>query len=86
MIIFATCDSLIECLKCLMHDDNDPNDVAKKPHDITHGPDALRYFAQTWVLPGNQLEAEEEEEDEGGVIDYRSAMCGGKITQSYIRA
>lgn len=86
LIVFSTCDSLIECIKCLMHDDNDPNDVAKKPHDITHGPDALRYFAQTWVLPGMMPEAEEEEEDEGGVLDYRSAMCGGKITQSYIRA
>ena len=47
LIIFDTCGELIDCLKCLQHDKTDPNDAAKHPHQITHGPDALRYFAQT---------------------------------------
>ena len=25
------------------------NDAATEPHEITHGPDALRYFAIYWV-------------------------------------
>lgn len=88
LIVFNTCESLIECVKCLMHDDNNPNDVAKKPHDITHGPDALRYFAQTWVLPGGiQDQQEEDDFDEpDAAISYHTAMCGGTVTQSYIRA
>ena len=86
LMIFSTCDSLIECIKCLMHDDADPNDVAKKPHEITHGPDALRYFAQTYVLPGGITEVAEYEDEDTGVVDYHTAMCGGKVTRSYICA
>ena len=87
LVIFSTCESLIECVKCLMHDSNDPNDVAKNPHEITHGPDALRYFAQTYVLPGKMRRQEEDEEEEApAAMDYRTAMCGGRPTQSYIRA
>ena len=85
LVIFATCESLIECIKCLMHDDTDPNDVAK-PHEITHGPDALRYFAQTYVLPGELVEEDDEEDEGGGTVDYKAAMCGGKVTRSYLSA
>lgn len=86
LIIFNTCESLIDCIKCLMHDDNDPNDVAKKLHDITHGPDALRYFAQTYILPGGIQDEEDEEDDdfEDAVMDYHTAMCGRTPTMGYI--
>lgn len=83
LIVFQGCKTLIECLKCLMHDDTNPNDVAKRPHEITHAPDALRYFAQTYVLPGSIREPEREE-DEGQKEEYRSYMCGGAPTRSYI--
>ena len=86
LILFNTCTELIECIKCLMHDQKDPNDVAKNPHEITHGPDALRYFAQTYVLPGGITEEEEEDEEIFAQTDYRTAMCGGRITQSYLNA
>ena len=85
LVIFETCQSLTECIKCLMHDDSDPNDVAKNPHEITHGPDALRYFAQTYVLPGAMKEEEEEEmEEEETVVDYQTALCGKGVSRSYI--
>ena len=87
LIIFDTCGSLIDCLKCLMHDKTNPNDVSKTPHNITHGPDALRYFAQRYLLPGEQEEPElEEEEEEDTVMDYQTAMCGTGISNSYIYA
>ena len=88
ILIFEDCASLIDCIKCLMHDKTDPNDVSKTPHDITHGPDALRYFAQTYVLPGEKERQEEWEEadpEESGVHDYKTEICGnGKISRSYI--
>lgn len=86
LIIFDTCGSLIDCVKSLQHDKTIPDDVAKQPHEITHGPDALRYFAQTYVLPAEiqTLEEEQEEEDEGSV-DYQTAMCGTGVSASYIR-
>ena len=87
LIIFDTCGKLIDCLKCLQHDKTDPNDVAKNPHELTHGPDALRYFAQTYVLPAEQETAEaEEEDDEDGIVDYFTEMCGTGVSQSYIHA
>jgi phage terminase large subunit len=86
MIIFNTCTTLIDCIKCLQHDKTNAEDVSKHPHNLTHGPDALRYFAQTYVLPGEKEEEEQEEEDlDVDVhIDYHYAMCGGTVTRGYI--
>lgn len=42
--IFNNCKNLIRCIPQLQHDDKEPNDIANEPHEITHIPDALRYF------------------------------------------
>lgn len=42
--IFDNCVNLIKCLPKLMRDEQNPSDVSIHPHDITHAPDALRYF------------------------------------------
>lgn len=85
--IFDTCGSLIECVKSLQHDKKNPNDVAKQPHEITHGPDALRYFAQTYVLPADRERQDVDEyDDDGGLVDYQTALCGGAVTKGYIYA
>lgn len=42
--IFNTCPNLIRCLPMLQYDDKEPNDCSKNPHEITHAPDAIRYF------------------------------------------
>ena len=86
LIIFDTCGSLIDCLKVLQHDKTDPNDVSKHPHDLTHGPDALRYFAQTYVLPAEQEVVQVEEDDDIFVEDYFHHMCGTGVSLSYIRS
>ena len=84
LIIFDTCGSLIESMKCLQHDKTDPNDVAKQPHEITHGPDALRYFAQTYTLPAEPVMPDEEDDDLGETVDYFHHMCGTGVSRSYI--
>ena len=86
LILFATCGKLIECVKCLQHDKTVIDDVAKEPHEITHGPDALRYFAQSYVLPAEQPADEEQEDDEDRGEDYFTAMCGTGVSRSYITA
>jgi len=86
LIIFDTCLSLIDCIKGLQHSNTDPNDVSKEPHGITHGPDALRYFAHTYVLPGEKTEPEEEEDELDTAMDYHTAMCGTGVTKGYIYA
>lgn len=42
--IFSTCPNIIRCLPALQWDPNHPGDCAKEPHELTHAPDALRYF------------------------------------------
>ncbi len=44
MMIFSTCTPLLRCLPLLRHDKARTGDVATEPHDLTHSPDALRYW------------------------------------------
>ncbi len=43
--IFSTCRNLIRCLPSLEWDPAVPGDCRTEPHELTHAPDALRYFA-----------------------------------------
>lgn len=51
--ISRTCENLIRCLPSLLTDKKRIGDCATEPHEITHLPDALRYFAvmQTGAPP-----------------------------------
>lgn len=42
--IFDCCLNLIRTLPALQCDTANPNDCATEPHEITHAPDAIRYF------------------------------------------
>lgn len=55
--IFDTCTKLISDLPSLIRDAKKPTDCSKEPHDITHVPDALRYFAIFWWRPGEVVDA-----------------------------
>ncbi len=43
--IFSSCLNLIRTLPAIAHDKLNPSDTADTPHELTHAPDALRYFA-----------------------------------------
>lgn len=49
--IFSTCPHLIRTMQTLLLDEKNPRDAAKEPHELTHAPDALRYFAIWWFKP-----------------------------------
>jgi phage terminase large subunit len=55
--IFRNCRDLIKNLPQLQIDPKKPDDVLTEPHDITHDPDALRYFAVFHTRP-NSVEQE----------------------------
>ncbi len=40
---FECCPNIIRTLPALIHDEHDPEDVADKPHEITHAPESIRY-------------------------------------------
>lgn len=44
IVIFKNCLNLIRTLPQLQCDEKNPNDVANEPHELTHGPDAIRGF------------------------------------------
>lgn len=59
--IFRNCVNLIRTLPQLVFSQKNPNDCATEPHEITHAPDALRYYCASWtfasqpVQPQNQI-------------------------------
>ncbi len=44
LTVFTNCENLIRTLPSLTHDTRDVNDVSQTPHELTHAPDAIRYF------------------------------------------
>lgn len=51
--IFENCGNLINNLPALTYDAKNPNDCATEPHEITHGPDAIRYFVAGRPAPAS---------------------------------
>ena len=94
MMFFNNCREIIEDIQEIQHDEANPNDCAKEPHDITHSIDACRYFAINRKLPA-EIIAESPTNKyndwlaslDGGSAskeDYNSYMCGGEPSRAYI--
>jgi phage terminase large subunit len=58
--IFKNCVNLIRTLPQLQSDEKDPNDVATEPHELTHAPDALRYFCSMRTMPSSLVKKHED--------------------------
>ena len=56
MQIDVKCKNLLRTLPLLMHDARRQGDAATEPHEITHAPDALRYFASFRVCNAHEKE------------------------------
>lgn len=68
--IFPQCRNLIRTLGALQHDERNPNDVADKPHELTHAPDALRgYAVSTWE--GGEAEDDRAEQETREFLSFR---------------
>jgi len=44
LVVFDNCKNLIRTMNALQCDSQNPSDCARYPHELTHAPDALRYF------------------------------------------
>ena len=54
LTFFKNCTNIIRCLPQLQCDEKNPNDVADKPHELTHGPDAIRYWTASRPRGGKE--------------------------------
>jgi phage terminase large subunit len=83
LLIFNNCKETIGDLQAIQADEKNPNDCAKEPHEVTHRPDMVRYYAVSRTLktePIPQEEYPEPDEEE----DYDSFMTGGEVSRSYL--
>lgn len=56
--IFDCCSNLIRCISMLQCDVQNPSDCAVVPHELTHAPDAIRYFISGQPKPAQPLPPE----------------------------
>ena len=56
LTVFKNCaPNLFDSLTKIQKDELKPNVYAKKPHNLTHSVDALRYFCIWWTIPADVL-------------------------------
>ncbi len=80
--IFSTCANLIRALPQLQFDDHDPNDVATEPHELTHGPDAIRYFIAGRPRPNMQRQ---EKPHYNFPSERPKPPVGGTVTEDFFK-
>ena len=88
LMFFDNIGQAIEDIQSIQHDELNPNDCAKQPHDVTHTVDGIRYFAISRTITSETPEVkrirdpfiDEDEEEEEGV----NFLTGGTITEEYI--
>ncbi len=81
LLIFDNCINLISSIPRLLRDETNPSDISIHPHEITHSPDALRYFlASFFSLP------EEKKEEAFFEEGWEEKKNANEITQQYIDA
>ncbi len=85
LVIFNDCKELINSLEIIQADENNPNDCAKTPHDLSHSVDALRYFAVSRILLKEEKQKQPVYDDlETEEMEYDTAMTGGEPDRSYL--
>lgn len=84
---FNTCLNILRTLPSVQHDEKNPNDVAKEPHELTHGPDAIRGFCiertkATKIKTKEEIEYEESQRQrrQAGIL----GIAGRVATRAYM--
>ena len=85
LLFCESCPELLSDMQSIQHDEKKPEDCATEPHEITHAPDALRYFAVTrTIVPAPEVPPEREDLEDRRVEDYDEAMTGGDMDDGYL--
>ena len=87
LMFFDNVGQVIEDIQSIQHDDVNPNDCAKDPHDVTHTIDGVRYFAisRQMVTEKPVVEKPRDPVIEGvEQIDAEDYIIGGDASDDYI--
>ena len=89
LMFFDNVGQILEDIQAIQHDENNPNDCAKVPHDLTHTIDGVRYFAisrQMVTEPVKEKKIKDPFFDDGvdEEADPYEMYKGGEITEAYI--
>lgn len=84
LVVFESCKGLIDDLMAIQHDEKNPSDCAKAPHELTHRPDALRYFCQLWVAKPEIVIEEEDCDPPKKLERYEDFLTGGELSDNYL--
>ncbi len=79
--IFNTCSNLIEYIPALQRDNKKPTDCMTEPHEITHLPDALRYFCLQRTQPSKSEDTRTDAEKQ--IEEYRNKRLSNKSRKVY---
>lgn len=74
LMIFDNCIELIDCLTSLQRDTKKPTDCMTEPHEITHLPDALRYFVKHYTSPSKPPR-----EEKTDIQKYKERLLRGNL-------
>lgn len=81
--IFEECRNLIRCMPLLQHDEHNTEDVSDTPHEVTHGPESLRYGIMSRP-PAAQLAHDAPRYNWAHERPKPNAILGGDVDTSYI--
>lgn len=86
LMFFRSCRETISAMEGILTDDKNPNDCATEPHDVTHLPDAVRYYcvSRTMKAEQNVSGAERGVIDDDGGDGYDEFMTGGSAGRGYL--
>lgn len=86
LMFFDNVGGVIEDIQSIQHDEKNPNDCAKDPHDITHTVDGVRYFCINRSLASVKPTAPVARDEliDGPAESYENSMLGGEVSASYM--
>jgi phage terminase large subunit len=86
LVFFDNVGGVLEDIQSIQHDELNPSDCAKDPHDITHTVDGVRYFCINRTLAAKVPEKQKvyDEFDGEAEQDYETYLTGGEVTSDYL--
>lgn len=81
--IFSTCKNLIRCISTIKADEKNCNDVSSEPHELTHLPDALRYFCAEHTLTSKEPDMRSYEEK--AIANYKESRFRNSVHSRVVR-